>query len=127
MIYYIITPFVNKIKTFYNGCVKHLCKKKGAVGVAFGLYLHIPYCLAKCRYCDFYSRGASRGVPEEYVAALERAIAGFYARENLPAPGTVYLGGGTPSLLSPRPGGAPAGRRGPRRARRSPWRQTPKP
>ena len=69
--------------------------------MAFGLYLHIPYCLAKCRYCDFYSRGASRGVPEKYVAALERAIAGFYARESLPPPNTVYFGGGTPSLLSP--------------------------
>ena len=69
--------------------------------MAFGLYLHIPYCLAKCRYCDFYSRRASRGVPEEYVAALERAIAGFYARESLPPPNTVYFGGGTPSLLSP--------------------------
>ena len=30
-----------------------------------GLYLHIPYCLAKCRYCDFYSRGGSRKVPEK--------------------------------------------------------------
>lgn len=65
--------------------------------MAFGLYLHIPYCLAKCRYCDFYSHGASRRVPDAYVSALERAIREFA----LPGPATVYFGGGTPSLLTP--------------------------
>ena len=65
--------------------------------MGFGLYLHIPYCLAKCRYCDFYSAGASRGVPDEYVDAL-------IARTAVMCPGrpeTLYFGGGTPSLLSP--------------------------
>ena len=64
--------------------------------MAFGLYIHIPYCHAKCRYCDFYSQGASRQVPQEYVQALLREM------EDLPRPHTLYLGGGTPSLLSPR-------------------------
>lgn len=65
--------------------------------MGFGLYLHIPYCLAKCRYCDFYSAGASRGVPDEYVDAL-------IARIKATCPGrpeTLYFGGGTPSLLFP--------------------------
>lgn len=63
--------------------------------MAFGLYIHIPYCHAKCRYCDFYSQGASRRVPPEYLAALLREM------EGLSRPCTLYLGGGTPSLLTP--------------------------
>ena len=47
--------------------------------MGFGLYLHIPYCLAKCRYCDFYSAGASRGVPDEYVDALIARMAAMNA------------------------------------------------
>ena len=70
--------------------------------MAFGLYLHIPYCLAKCRYCDFYSRGGSRGVPPEYVDALVRRMDSFRRQGLLPEhPDTVYFGGGTPSLLTP--------------------------
>ena len=63
--------------------------------MAFGLYIHIPYCHAKCRYCDFYSQGASRAVPPEYLSALLREM------EGLPRPRTLYFGGGTPSLLTP--------------------------
>lgn len=69
--------------------------------MAFGLYLHIPYCLAKCRYCDFYSRGASRAVPEEYVTALTEKLEAFAAARPALRPATVYFGGGTPSLLTP--------------------------
>ena len=65
--------------------------------MSFGLYLHIPYCGAKCRYCDFYSMGAHREVPDAYLDALLREI----ARHGASAPRTVYFGGGTPSLLSP--------------------------
>ena len=41
----------------------------------FGLYLHVPYCKAKCRYCDFYSAPGARGVPQAYVDALLRELA----------------------------------------------------
>ncbi len=65
--------------------------------MSFGIYFHIPYCLSKCRYCDFYSAPASRQVPEEYVQALLARL-----RQFAPArPDTVYFGGGTPSLLTP--------------------------
>lgn len=63
--------------------------------MAFGIYLHIPYCHAKCRYCDFYSRGGSRMVPQAYVDALLGRLVGTIR------PDTLYFGGGTPSLLSP--------------------------
>lgn len=62
----------------------------------FGIYLHIPYCKAKCRYCDFYSAPGARGVPQAYVDALLRELA-----KNTRRPDTLYLGGGTPALLTP--------------------------
>ena len=68
--------------------------------LSFGVYFHIPYCFSRCRYCDFYAAGAARAVPDAYVDALLRALASFAAA--LPGPpDTVYLGGGTPSLLTP--------------------------
>jgi oxygen-independent coproporphyrinogen-3 oxidase len=65
-----------------------------------GLYLHIPYCHAKCRYCDFYSRPGARSVPPAYAEALLRELARFTGGAPL-RPDTVYFGGGTPSLLAP--------------------------
>uniref|UniRef100_UPI003FEF0D65 coproporphyrinogen-III oxidase family protein n=1 Tax=Gemmiger formicilis TaxID=745368 RepID=UPI003FEF0D65 len=62
----------------------------------FGIYLHIPYCKAKCRYCDFYSVPGARGVPQSYVDALLRELA-----KNTRRPDTLYFGGGTPALLVP--------------------------
>ena len=67
--------------------------------MAFGVYLHIPYCLAKCRYCDFYSKGGSKGVPDEYIQALLLKLRHYMAGQ--PRPDTLYFGGGTPSLMSP--------------------------
>jgi oxygen-independent coproporphyrinogen-3 oxidase len=63
-----------------------------------GLYIHIPFCLRKCAYCDFYS-STHIGLIPEYLAALKREI-GLY-REEFTSFDTVYFGGGTPSLLRP--------------------------
>lgn len=67
---------------------------------SLGLYVHVPFCRTRCRYCDFYRVGAHAGRMELFLAALEREIAGVE-----PPPGAVvdsiFLGGGTPSLLSP--------------------------
>ena len=68
--------------------------------MSLGLYLHIPYCFSKCRYCDFYSHPGERSVPDAYVDALLRELARFAPDAPL-RPDTVYFGGGTPSLLSP--------------------------
>ena len=62
----------------------------------YGIYLHIPYCRSKCRYCDFYSTPGTRGVPDEYVTALLRELSKSSRR-----PDTLYFGGGTPALLRP--------------------------
>lgn len=69
-----------------------------------GLYIHIPYCLNKCPYCDFYSQG-SGSCPGSFVQALETEITKrgqvlANAARGKPRLDSVYFGGGTPSLLS---------------------------
>jgi len=63
------------------------------------LYLHIPFCRHKCGYCDFNAYAGMDRLMPDYVDALERELA--YARERFQFQQleTVYLGGGTPSLL----------------------------
>jgi putative oxygen-independent coproporphyrinogen III oxidase len=62
-----------------------------------GLYIHIPFCQCKCCYCDFYSTTASDLIPA-FLEALEQE-ASLY-RDQFPAFNSLYLGGGTPSLLT---------------------------
>lgn len=64
-----------------------------------GLYLHIPFCLGKCLYCDFYSGVASEKTQAEYVEALCHHLAAFAPRAADYTVDTVYFGGGTPTLL----------------------------
>jgi oxygen-independent coproporphyrinogen-3 oxidase len=64
-----------------------------------GLYIHIPFCLQKCRYCNFYSISDQALIPV-YLRALEAEIASL-AGATLRFD-TLYIGGGTPSLLSAR-------------------------
>ena len=64
------------------------------------LYVHIPFCVKKCNYCDFLSMPADDTVKKQYVQALKNEI-GYYA-ESLPEKlETIYFGGGTPSVLMP--------------------------
>lgn len=65
------------------------------------LYLHIPFCRHKCGYCDFNAYAGMDRLMPDYVGALQRELEA--ARERFPfdALKTVYLGGGTPSLLPP--------------------------
>lgn len=64
-----------------------------------GLYVHIPFCRHKCLYCDFPSYAGLERYRDGYIRALCREIAASpYAGE---AADTIYLGGGTPSLLDP--------------------------
>ncbi len=65
-----------------------------------GVYLHIPYCMSKCKYCDFYSAGRKSAVPDAYLRALVREYAMQKAQYACGAPDTLYFGGGTPSLLT---------------------------
>ena len=66
-----------------------------------GLYLHIPFCTRKCKYCDFYSSFVTEELLDEYVQALIRSVKQWGGKTNRPID-TLYLGGGTPSLLNHR-------------------------
>lgn len=65
---------------------------------SLGLYIHVPFCVSKCPYCDFYSVRADESVIKSYVDAVCRAIR--HAGANGGTLGSVYFGGGTPSILS---------------------------
>ena len=66
-----------------------------------GLYLHIPFCNGKCAYCDFYSAFTNKELIDSYTIALIREIKQWGGKINRPID-TIYLGGGTPSLLNGR-------------------------
>ncbi len=63
-----------------------------------GLYVHIPFCVRKCRYCDFFSLAQPERM-ERYLCALYREIQAL-AQHGWDTFDTVFFGGGTPSLLS---------------------------
>jgi len=66
------------------------------------LYIHFPFCLRKCLYCDFNSLAGSAVTPEEYVRVVVKEMELRAARLNVPSTATtLYLGGGTPSLMEP--------------------------
>ncbi|TXH19491.1 MAG: radical SAM protein, partial [Gammaproteobacteria bacterium] len=72
------------------------------VSPPLALYVHVPWCVQKCPYCDFNSHEAGETIPErEYVDALiadlQSALPLIWGRPVV----SVFIGGGTPSLLSP--------------------------
>jgi oxygen-independent coproporphyrinogen-3 oxidase len=66
-----------------------------------GVYIHIPFCRARCSYCDFATGPYDSGLAERYVSAVAREVKEFRPDEVAPAVDTIYFGGGTPSLLRP--------------------------
>jgi oxygen-independent coproporphyrinogen-3 oxidase len=65
-----------------------------------GLYIHIPFCQQKCLYCDFPSYDNLAHLYQPYVAALCQEISGWGGVLSRNAIDTIYVGGGTPTLLS---------------------------
>ncbi len=68
--------------------------------MSLGLYLHIPYCFSKCRYCDFYS-ASRRARRTGSLCGCSFAGAFPLCAGSALQPDTLYFGGGTPSLLRP--------------------------
>ena len=64
------------------------------------LYIHIPFCRKKCRYCSFTSFAGQEAYAETYVSLILEEAA-FRRGQACRPVRTVYLGGGTPSLLPP--------------------------
>ena len=73
-------------------------KKKKLIHAMAGLYIHIPFCRSKCLYCDFYSGGSRIADWNSYVEALLLELK--LRRKEFSEPfDTLYIGGGTPSLM----------------------------
>ena len=72
------------------------------------LYIHIPFCISKCAYCDFFSKpqgkknnaNDSSVIPDNYVSSLCNEILFRLNQNQVIELNTIYIGGGTPSLLS---------------------------
>jgi putative oxygen-independent coproporphyrinogen III oxidase len=69
----------------------------------FGVYLHVPFCLTRCHYCDFVTYTGMEGLRRPYAAALaeEAAMAVAALGPRPPVVTSVFVGGGTPTLLPP--------------------------
>jgi putative oxygen-independent coproporphyrinogen III oxidase len=88
-----------------------LSAREGATSRDWGLYVHIPFCAVRCGYCDFntYTATELRGVthasyPENAVAEMELASRVMDSLDIAPRPlSTMFFGGGTPTLLGPKP------------------------
>jgi oxygen-independent coproporphyrinogen-3 oxidase len=73
----------------------------------FGVYVHWPFCAAKCPYCDFNSHVRHQPIDQaRYVAAFAREIEATAQRIGTRRVDTIFLGGGTPSLMKPETVGA---------------------
>ena len=68
---------------------------------SYGLYLHIPFCRRRCTYCDFFSTEGKQSLLRAYVQMLAREMVWTGEAGGRPSVGSVYFGGGTPSLLKP--------------------------
>lgn len=68
----------------------------------YSLYIHIPYCVSKCSYCDFFSipvgKDCKKYIPDEYLYAVENEIKSKINKFDLCT--SIFIGGGTPSLLN---------------------------
>ena len=73
----------------------------------YSLYIHFPWCVRKCPYCDFNSHEKPDGIPEhDYIRALladldQDLLKNFVASSTIEI-GSIFMGGGTPSLFSPK-------------------------
>lgn len=65
-----------------------------------GIYIHIPFCATKCIYCDFFSVAVTAEKRSAYLAALSKEYDARLGELQGEEVGTLYIGGGTPSLLS---------------------------
>ncbi|MEZ5810671.1 MAG: radical SAM family heme chaperone HemW [Rhizobiaceae bacterium] len=82
-------------------------KMEPAADPGFGIYVHWPFCAAKCPYCDFNSHVRHKTVDQpRFAAAFARELASYRARTGPREVTSIFLGGGTPSLMEPATVGA---------------------
>lgn len=66
-----------------------------------GIYIHIPFCVKKCGYCDFYSVKWDEESENSYVRSAINEIKGYVNIKDAYLVDTIYIGGGTPSVIMP--------------------------
>ena len=66
-----------------------------------GLYIHIPFCVKKCDYCDFLSAPGTEAIKNQYVKALITEIYSYKGMVDKYKVPTIFIGGGTPSAIDP--------------------------
>jgi len=65
------------------------------------LYIHVPFCVRKCRYCGFYSTAYSSGSADAFLSGLKSEAASYHNDFRHKLFSSIYIGGGTPTVLSP--------------------------
>ncbi len=78
-----------------------MCAEPGQSAPAVSLYIHVPFCRAKCRYCAFFSEPLREGALPAFVPLLLTELALWAERLGRLSVPSVFFGGGTPSLLPP--------------------------
>ena len=66
-----------------------------------GLYIHLPFCVSRCRYCAFASNPYEEAIADRYLAALRKEL-GLHSEKLASGVSTLFIGGGTPSVLTVR-------------------------
>ncbi len=90
-----------KSKNESSGYYQNLDFEKVDFDTSFGLYLHIPFCESLCNYCNFYSETHLNQYLKKFLQTLKREIKIFGNHLSCTKLKTIYIGGGTPSLLNP--------------------------
>ena len=78
-----------------------MATKNKKLGAGLGLYVHVPFCLKKCRYCDFVSYVCEAAAIDLYLVAIKQELALYDAllRPEDKRPDSIFIGGGTPTAL----------------------------
>ncbi len=64
-----------------------------------GIYVHIPFCVKKCNYCDFISFSNKENLVDKYIETLKQEIKNYKINKEEYLVSTIYFGGGTPSYI----------------------------
>ena len=78
--------------------MKKFAKKDRPKMKKIGVYVHIPFCMQKCYYCDFVSFANHEAIQKEYFKELKNEIKDFFSKNEYEI-STIYIGGGTPSVV----------------------------
>src|SRR5512137_1801502 len=90
-----LTPHASRI-------TQHAARlSRAPMSIPLALYLHIPFCAVRCAYCDFNTYAGLERLYEPYAAALIQEIRRAGAERGRPAVRTIFIGGGTPTVLPP--------------------------